>query len=180
VPTCEGNGAEGREKVMAKEGKTDKKNYPKYDSYRLAFGMIDDALKCGCPLQAITIEESILTDRLSSTLNVGISKGKPYKTLGSVLNAWRPKNKNKQPHSNAKLFDLEMNNLYERLDKWREARNNLLHGLVKSFQGEEPETPAGDFIKTATKQAEEGLYLVKKVKNWVQKQVRNAKKAKVK
>ena len=63
---------------MAKEGKTDKKNYPKYDSYRLAFKMIDDALKCGCPLQAITIEESILTDRLSSTLNVGMPKQATY------------------------------------------------------------------------------------------------------
>lgn len=165
---------------MVKNEIEDKKNYPKYDSYRLAFGMIADALKYGCPLQAITIEESILTDRLSSTLNVGISKGKPYQTLGSVLNAWRPKKKGGQPHPNAKLFDLEMNNLYERLDKWREARNLLLHGLVKSFQGEGPETSAVDFIKTATEQAEEGLYLVKKVKNWVQKQVRNAKKAKVK
>ena len=164
---------------MVKKEMEDNKNYPKYDSYRLAFKMIDDALKYGCPLQAITIEESILTDRLSSTLNVGMPKGNPYKTLGSVLNAWRPKKKGGQQHSNAKLFDLEMNNLYERLDKWREARNLLLHGLVKSFQGDRPETPAADFIKTATEQAEEGLFLVKKVKNWVQKQVRNAKKVKV-
>jgi hypothetical protein len=135
VPTCKEMARKEEELgFMVKNEIGDKKNYPKYDSYRLAFGMIDDALKCGCPLQAITIEESILTDRLSSTLNVGISKGKPYKTLGSVLNAWRPKNKNKQPHSNAKLFDLEMNNLYERLDKWREARNLLLHGLVNLFK----------------------------------------------
>ena len=178
---CKGNSAEKDEvSYMIKKEMVDKKNYPKYYSYRLAFKMIDDALKFGCPLQAITIEESILTDRLSSTLNVGILKGKPYETLGSVLNAWRPKKKGKELHSNAILFDVEMNNLYERLDKWREARNLLLHGLVKSFQGDGPKIPAVDFIKIATDQAEEGLRLVKKVKNWVQKQVRNAKKPKVK
>ena len=42
-----------------------------------------------------------------------------------------------------------------------------VHGLVKSFQGDGPKIPAVDFIKIATDQAEEGLRLVKKVKNWV-------------
>ena len=160
--------------------KDTKKNYAKRDSYALAFKMIDDALKYGCPLQAITIEESILTDRLSSVLNAGIEGGKPYKTLGAVLLAWKPKSPKQKPHPNARLFDAEIEKFYIRLDNWRKDRNKLLHGLAKSFQGEGPEIPATDFTQHAMDTAIEGLKLVKKIKNWVQNQVRKAKKDRVK
>jgi len=160
--------------------KDTKKNYAKRDSYALAFKMIDDALKYGCPLQAITIEESVLTDRLSSVLNVGIADGKPYKTLGAVLVAWKPKSSTKKPHPNARLFDAEIEKLYFRLDNWRQDRNKLLHGLAKSFQGEGPEISATDFTQQAMDTAIEGLKLANKIKNWVQKQVRKAKKERVK
>ena len=124
---CKGNSAEKDEvSYMIKKEMVDKKNYPKYYSYRLAFKMIDDALKFGCPLQAITIEESILTDRLSSTLNVGILKGKPYETLGSVLNAWRPKKKGKELHSNAILFDVPPANFQCNKYIWNSADKYFL------------------------------------------------------
>ena len=59
---------------MSKVEQKLRKNYAKRDSYELAFRMIDNAIKYDCPLQAITIEESILADRLWSTLNVGKPK----------------------------------------------------------------------------------------------------------
>ena len=49
-----------------------KPNTAKGKSYALAYDMIRAAMEKDCPLQAIAIEESIITDRLSSTLNVGI------------------------------------------------------------------------------------------------------------
>ena len=153
-----------------------KKNYAKRDSYALAFRMIDDALRFGCPLQAIAIEESILTDRLSSTLNVGDENGKPCVSLGGALNKWKPKDPKAKAHPTAILFDQEMEALYPRLDTWRKERNCLLHGLAKSIQGKGPDINADDFVIRALKAANEGLTLVKKVKNWVQKQVRNVRK----
>ena len=153
-----------------------KKNYDKRDSYSLAFRMIDDALRFGCPLQAIAIEESILTDRLSSTLNVGVENSKPYGSLGGVLNTWKPKDPKAKAHPNARLFDQDMDALYPRLDAWRKERNSLLHGLAKSIQGKGPDINADEFVIRAIKAANEGLTLVKKVKNWAQKQVRNARK----
>ena len=153
-----------------------KKNCDKRDSYALAFRMIDDALRFGCPLQAIAIEESILTDRLSSTLNVGVENGKPCGSLGGALNKWKPKDPKAKAHPNAKLFDQEMDALYPRLDAWRNERNSLLHGLAKSIQGKGPDINADEFVIRAIKAATEGWALVKKVKHWVQKQVRKTQK----
>ena len=153
-----------------------KKNYAKRDSYALAFRMIDDALKFGCPLQAITIEESILTDRLSSTLNVGKENAKPCDTLGEVLHKWKPRNSRTSPDPNARLFDEEMTILFPRLDTWRRERNALLHGLAKSGQGEQPEIEASEFLDRANNAATEGFRLVKTVKTWSSKQIRMAKK----
>ena len=159
---------------------TEKKNYAKRDSYALAFKMIADALKYGCPLQAIAIEESILTDRLSSTLNVGSKGGEPCPTLGAALNKWKPSDSKMQPHSNSKLFDKEMDALYPQLDAWRKERNSLLHGLAKSIQGIGPDIPADIFLGRAMNAATEGLRLVNKVKAWTQKQVNHAKRGKTK
>jgi len=61
------------------------KNYTKYESYRFAFDQIDRAIKDGYFLEAITIEESILADRLISFLQLkGISANERF-TLGKCL-----------------------------------------------------------------------------------------------
>ena len=151
------------------------KNMGKKAAYDLAFKLIDDAIKNSCPLQAITVEESILTDRLSSTLNVGIDNGKPFKTLGSVLNAWHP-NGNAPAHINASRFDSKMESLYPALQAWRKERNELMHGIAKSFQCEAPEILPADFPGRALAAAMEGKRLVDEVKDWVGKQVRRAKR----
>ena len=158
----------------------EKKNYAKRDSYALAFKMIDDALKHGCPLQAITIEESILTDRLSSTLNVGKEITKPCDSLGDALNKWKPRNPRTSPDPNARLFDEEITTLFPKLDSWRRERNALLHGLAKSAQGGKPEIEAAKFLIRAVQAANDGLHLVEKVKRWSAKQIRKAKKGGIK
>ena len=44
------------------------KNMRKYESYKLAFEMIEDGIANKCPLQSIAIEESIMSDRLWAAL----------------------------------------------------------------------------------------------------------------
>lgn len=151
-----------------------KKNLCKYELYRLAFKMINDGLSRNCPLQSIAIEESILTDRLSSTLNVDDPKGLPFDSLGKALWAWRPKRG--KPVANAALFDEEMGALYSHLDDWRRERNELLHSIAKSSQGEEPVIAEEEFMPRAMKAATEGYVLVRKVDAWTKRQIRKAAK----
>ena len=160
------------------------KNYAKRDSYALAFGLIKTAIREGYPLQAIAVEESILADRLWSTLNVGAIKPQNVGTLGGALKQWCPTNadgRTKQtanPHHNVKLFDGYMNALQPMLLDWWNARNKVLHGIAKSFQGKAPDLCADDFTAYAQFVAEIGLVLVRQVGNWTQKQIRKARRNK--
>ncbi len=152
-----------------------KKNTPKFNAYRLAFGMIKDALEKECPLQAIAIEESVLTDRLSSTLNVGRPNRRAKSSLGCALCEWHPKKSNAS--RNAALFDDYMEMQFPKLDAWWKNRNALLHGIAKSAQGHPPEIDAGDFMAYAMRTAKEGLTLVRKVDAWTKRQISAARKS---
>jgi len=85
-------------------------NVGKRDAYALAFEMIDEAIEAHCPLQAIAIEESVLSDRLWSTLNVGrdrVSDSDLKKQgLGSAL--IQLKNAVDGKENSCRLFDDEL------------------------------------------------------------------------
>lgn len=158
---------------------TRKPNSAKGKAYALAYGMIKAAMEKDCPLQAIAIEESILTDRLSSTLNVGKDNAEPCSSLGQVLREWNGNPlKGVAPNANAALFDKEMLMLLPSLEAWWQNRNDLLHGIVKAPCGRGPKTQADFFMEKARTVAEEGKRLADSVKKWTQKQVRRADKAK--
>ena len=154
----------------------EKKNMPKWAMYALAYKMIDDSLEYKCPLQAIAIEESILTDRLSSTLNIGRANAKPKSSLGKVLREWKPENCSNR-NKNAALFDSEMDALFPLLLEWWVARCDLHHGMVKSSHGEPPEKLAAEFLAYAEKVAKTGLKLTRQVDKWTKRRVRAAEKA---
>ena len=158
---------------MSKVEQKARKNYAKRDSYALAFRMIDNAIKYDCPLQAITIEESILADRLWSTLNVGRTK-LSLGTMNAALLQWKP-TKGSTVNKNAKRFDGYMEALYPRLKVWWKDRNKLLHGIAKSFQGDGPEVPANDYMRAAMSTAIEGMDLVNAVMKWSRRQIRIAR-----
>ncbi len=152
-------------------------NMRKYESYKLAFDMIDEGIAGNCPLQSIAVEESILTDRISSTLNAGKQNASPANSLGHALRQWHPQKGSPDP--NSALFDEKMEKLFTRLDAWRKERNALLHAIVKSAQGDEPETPASEFLLRAMKAAKDGLALVRKVDKWTKRQIRKAAKVNI-
>jgi len=155
-------------------------NVGKHDCYALAYDMINEAIERYCPLQAIAIEESILTDRIVSTLNVGGVYSRNtvlLKTLGSALDEWDPCNEKDESRHNAnrKYFDEEMNALYPALREWWKMRNSALHGLAKSNTGESPSIPAEEFREFAQYVAVKGRRLAKSVNNWTSKQIRRSK-----
>jgi len=143
----------------------EKKNIAKGDSYRLAFGMINSAIRHVFPLQAIAIEESILSDRLWAVLNVGKAREGKHETLGKALMRWKELHK-----SEKSPFDEEMESLYGELSRWWDMRNKMLHGIVKSFHGEAPSISAESLDHSAMKAAVRGKELADKVVSWSHKQ----------
>jgi hypothetical protein len=172
VSTCRDNGAEGGDVIMKEENK---KNYAKRDSYALASVMLEDAILHNYPLQAIAIEESIISDRLWSALrSVNITNGK-HESLGAALEKWKILKKNS---SEENPFDGEIEPLYINLSNWWNCRNKLIHGIVKSPTGLGPVVTAEKFVKSANDAAKKGKELVRLVKNWSKKKVYKAKKSK--
>ena len=114
-----------------------------------------------------------MADRLWSTLNVGKPK-RPLGTMNAALMQWKPTNGGTM-NKNAKRFDEYMEGLYPRLKTWWKDRNKLLHGIAKSFQGDGPDVPANDYMKTAMSTAIDGLDLVNAVMKWSRRQIRMAR-----
>jgi hypothetical protein len=132
----------------------------KYLSYREAFSRINKAIDSHFFLEAITIEESILCDRIISYLyykyNTIFSEKdlKSNKTLlYSLLNLWR---KN-QPET---ISYKDYNDLRKEIDEWRNQRNKLIHSMTKSSPGK-PTINIRDFMEDACITAIKGKKLAR-------------------
>lgn len=140
------------------------KNYGKQDSYRFVFGMINNAIRHNYPLQAITLEESVMADRLWSALHANGHQVKNHETVGRALCDWKK----------CLSFDEEVNSLKPQIEQWWKERNELLHGLAKSDQGCAPEIRPEEFDEKACATARMGLELTNAVCNWSKKSIRKA------
>jgi hypothetical protein len=137
------------------------KNYQKYQTYKSSMEQINAAIEAGFFLEAITIEESILTDRLFRFCkNHGYKKSFNDSTLGQELGFIRDKKLDQ-------IEELSFRFLNE-LKKFKDDRNFCLHQIAKS----EPGTPTQDYAETmrlAKKTAKDGKQLVNKVSKWATK-----------
>ena len=166
------------------------RNVGKYNAYKYAFGMIKEAIESGFYFQAITIEESILCDRLLSVLLIGkdvLRKDKlSNATLGSALREWHDGRNTPLAvidklnallgeytdfcsACSARRFDLKTckpssgSTPRERLYVWWRYRCALLHGIVTSTRGEGPKFSPVEVDEIAKRVAEIGLGNVRKV-----------------
>lgn len=144
-------------------------NKSKYLSYKKAWEQISSALQQGFYLEAVTIEESIISDRLLSYIlgvapktKIGLKSG-----LGELISHWRKL-------SGTSLIESNGSDLGEITNAWRDKRNIAVHGLVKSLPGASPTSPE-DFLELARLAAEEGQALARKVQNWHKKALRDSK-----
>jgi hypothetical protein len=144
------------------------KNISKYLSYQEAWTRIKQAQKQDFYLEAVTLEESIITDRLISYL---VKKGviEPSARLSKysfsrLIQLWKEQNDPIQ----IKVQSIEIENLQIEVDAWRARRNNVVHGMVKSYPGH-PTEDLVNFIAEAKATAKEGEILAYAVSRWVQK-----------
>ena len=147
-------------------------NTAKYEAYRLAFGQINAALKAGFPIEAIALEESIISDRLESA-----AAGK-----GVSL-------KKRQAGRTADYFELahlvETNVEFQGLAKllteaglspgvlvaWGKSRNDFIHNVAHGVPCGAPAILASTFATQGARIAANGLRLARLVCDWSKKEL---------
>ena len=141
-------------------------NTPKYLSYKEAWRRVDAAIEGGYYFEAVTICESIISDRLFSYVT-GVSpesKLKIKSSLGDLIAEWKKTAGDSLPKG-----------LADEVDAWRLDRNSIVHGLVKSAPGR-PTDDVGCFLEKAKEAAIAGKRLARQVSSWHKKRLRELKK----
>jgi hypothetical protein len=109
-----------------------KGNTAKFFSYAAAFGWIKRSIAHRFFLEAVTLEERIISDRLISYLcRVGSLKAdrNPEKqSFASLIDIWRKV-------ITTPIHDDLFKDLQATTDEWRNRRNSVVHGMVKSSPG---------------------------------------------
>ena len=154
---------------------------PKYESYRAAFKIMEEAKRTkNLPycIAAISIAESIIADRCQSYL-YGVDK----KFIEEYKKEFIPTDiliKEARKHFKPNKLEIikkefKTNDLFKGLINWLKRRNKIIHGFAKSKPGT-PTINMDQFVIEAVKTAEEGLELANRIKKWHQKELRNSKK----
>lgn len=147
-------------KSVKKEAK--KGNKVKYDAYKEAFARIKAANESNFFLEAVAIQEAIISDRLKSHLeHLGKLPKRNRPTLFDLVDAW--KSESQGPDIEIKI------NLAELVDQWRILRNQAVHGLVATLS-------VNDFLESAEGAARTGEILAKAVCSWHKSEIRKETK----
>ena len=150
-----------------------KGNKKKYFSFKEAFARINAAIKSDFYLEAITIEESIICDRLMSYLyyknalklnSHDVVKGKA--SLNNLLQQFH-----KICSQNISCGGVT--DLYGELDAWRKMRNKCIHSIVKSYPGK-PTENINNFLEDACIAALKGKKLCRILSDWCAKERKKA------
>ena len=145
-------------------------NQAKYLSYAEAWRRINAAITNQFYFEAVTISESIISDRLLSYVS-GVGPSSRLKTttpFAHVIAEWRRL-------AGTLPSDPKHGDLGVAVDAWRIDRNKIVHGLVKSTPGT-PTPNVNVFLNDAKRTAEEGKRLARKVSDWHKSELRRANK----
>jgi hypothetical protein len=150
-------------------------DFEKYESYREAWARIKQAQENDFFLEAITIQESIISDRLISFLSrpgasnsfINNPKKRKFTSLGLLIAAWREEFPNGLKYPKIINEDLKImsDDLIGEIDSWRFSRNDAIHAIVKSEPGTATQ-PIDEFLQIAKEVAERGTELTKAVCMW--------------
>lgn len=139
-------------------------NAAKYFSYRKAWGQIPRAIGHGFYSEAVVLEESIISDRLISyfrktgVLDRDSNKFISFARLIELLKKHVPE-PIRDPIREPRFENLQMS-----LDEWREKRNHVIHGSVKSSGSSLDD--AENFREESRQIAIEGKQIAESVCNW--------------
>ena len=127
----------------------------RYDTYRKSISRIKSSIDAGYYLEAITLTESLIADRLESRLNfLTKSDAFSFKTLGKLQEGIIE-------HDTVDELKRMMIYLKGDLDLWRDLRNKALHRMAKIKEGDSKEWE--DKIAECMKIANDGEELRKRI-----------------
>ena len=137
--------------------KPGKKQIGRYLRYKLAFERLDEALEEGWLLEAISLEESIISDRLLSAMQSLTGKKSLKMNFNKLINQTKETFVANGGDPEANIFD--------RLHQWRRARNECLHAFCKLDDHAYSENSAEIFSEKMWETAKRGRELVDLVKH---------------
>jgi len=135
----------------------EKKQIGRYMRYKLAFDRMDEALQEGWLLEAISLQESIISDRLTSILDIKGEAVSRTQSLGRLISHV----KNLMTGSGATVDG----DFFHELDQWRDARNQCVHAFCKLDDHTYAENSAEIFSDQMWETAKKGRELVDIVKH---------------
>lgn len=144
-------------------------NTAKHLSYSEAWRRIDRAISERFYFEAVSLQESIIADRLLSFVKgrEPESRVNVRTNFGELIRHWR-----------RLAHDLPLDSLGKdlgsRVEVWRSRRNEVVHGLVKSEPGQ-PTAAVGTFIERCRETAVDGRALGREVQRWHQRSLRGAR-----
>ncbi|MBY0473944.1 MAG: hypothetical protein K2Q13_02650 [Nitrosomonas sp.] len=145
----------------------------KQERYTEAYTRIDSSIKSKHFFEAITIEESIISDRLASFLEATDTLKSDQihsQSFANLIMLWKISTTNP-----GAIWEV-CNELISKIDSWRKQRNKYVHGLVK-FPHRQANIPnTEDFLKGAEKTANDGKALANLVSDWRSRQVQIKRK----
>ena len=142
------------------------KNIEKGNSYALAFERIKQSINSKFPVEAIALEESIVSDRLRSLLKDAVPalmSGKSCEVSTLVA------------YSTLYIAPREDKLLVE-INDWVKKRNVVIHGIVATRSGNAAKMPANKFVSNAMAVAKKGLELAHQLSHWVDREKRKLKR----
>ena len=146
----------------------------KFFSYTEAWARIKLSSKQGFFLEAVTIEESIVSDRLLSFLEKTcglVLKDGTKGNLNQLIDRWL-KEAAKRAAADDEALAL-FSALHSRLNAWREQRNHVVHGMVKSSAAR-GDDHIESFLARAKTVAADGEKIAREISRWVDKQKKSA------
>ena len=97
------------------------KGRQRYQVIRDAISRYNEAIKAGYYLEAITLAESLIADRLESRAIFLGHDNAAFQTLGNLCKKLQD--------------DKELSDVISNIQEWRASRNNALHSLAKIKNG---------------------------------------------
>lgn len=139
-------------------------NASKYFSHREAWGRIKRSIAHGFYLEAVTLEESVISDRLQTYFRkTGVldPESKKFISLGKFIELLM---KHEPDPICDPIREPRFTNLQQSLLDWKNDRNHVVHGIVKSSGDVHDDVL--DFFKAAERIAKDGALIAESVNNW--------------
>ena len=133
-------------------------NYKMHHKYRFAFARMDDAMEDGWLMEAVTIQESIISARLLSVLSKGGINANPRDSFSSLIDRFR---------KHFEQLDAAVLGLAAELHAWRADRNFVLHCVCRDVDDPLMHDTVEAFEMKLVDTAEQGRRLVNEVRNTV-------------